>query len=109
MRSSALIAAGLLGMASAAPFDMSSVNPMKMVRRAKNEFTRLDTSTDTKLVITKENTLNGTAAGPKTFSLKASEAKKDPVAQQISMNVVNNLGEGVNSYFVSNSAYTSEI
>lgn len=108
MRSSGLIAAGLLGAASAAPFDMGSVNPVKLARRAKNAFTALDTSTDTKVIITKENTLNGTAAGDKTFSMKASQLK-DPVVQQINMNVVNNLGEGVNSYFVSHSAFQCRI
>jgi hypothetical protein len=100
MRSFAFVA-GLLGSAAAAPYThLGNVNTMDMARRAKNDYTRIDTSTDTKVIVTKENTLNGTAAGPKTFSLKASEVQ-DPIVQQINMNVVNNLGEGVNSYFVS--------
>ena len=100
MRSFAFIA-GLVGTAAAAPYThLGNVNTMNMARRAKNDYTRLDTSTDTKVIVTKENTLNGTVAGPKTFSVKASEVV-DPVIQQINMNVVNNLGEGVNSYFVS--------
>lgn len=100
MRSFAFIA-GLLGTAAAAPFvHLGNVNSMNMVRRAKNDYTRIDTSTDTKVIVTKDNTLNGTVAGPKTFSVKSS-ALKDPVLQQINMNIVNNLGDGVNSYFVS--------
>lgn len=98
MRSFALLA-GLLGSAAAAPFQLNNANAMGMARRAKNGYTRLDTSTDTKVVVTKENTLNGTVAGDKTFSVQASEVQ-DPVVQQINMAVVNNLGEGVNSYFV---------
>ena len=100
MRSFAFIA-GLLGTAAAAPFvHLGNVNTMNNVRRAKNDYTRIDTSTDTKVIVTKENTLNGTVAGDKTFSIQAAELK-DPVVQQINMNIVNNLGEGVNSYFVS--------
>lgn len=61
------LATGLLGTVAAAPFQYSdSFSTMNTIRGARNVYTRIDTSTDTEFIMTKDNILYGTVAGPET-------------------------------------------
>lgn len=94
-----VVVAGLLG-AVTATHSQSSDNfeTLNTIRVLRTDYTRIDTSIDTKISLSKHNMLYGNVARSQTYAAAASDLKGHNMAR-ININLVNNLVDGVNCYF----------